>query len=591
MSNVIYGGFKFPLVKTNRMSQEDVYTEDGMDYLYTKYTLDCQLLVTIESLAVNPSIATGNLDQRIGALRTQILQPRQRFIYGLSDTGAPLLDIGGPDIAGGPFPEAFDIVEVEGANAVIMTFRITAHSSDCPDDDKEFLSNRFEVTSSYNQDFFATRTTTGKLVMKGDRDPQPDEFRNVVMPLLPKSFRRKSMDFKVSSNGLELGYTIVDEEKFFLDRASTTADGTYTEEAVKKGVFVWAQIEITLSAPRNFSKGALVIRAVDIAFSRLEDFDFLESASITEKLFENAISLRVRARKRPNKIVRGPKGLFLFGQKTGGPIADLSRQVIDNLPAKKVAFDGGELLFDDPDFPAEHSADLSIRNEEIIRAAVAAWREPCVSLPSELEFVPWDEEPPEDDLEDPEPDIQFTVIPADESFPEPLYSESHKLITGDGSLMYLDATMEIDYITRENTIQLPIATSKELSELVTADNVFVDLSRPTMVKRVSWSFERLGGHPEVPAAISRYFVPDTSPPAEARLLRKSINPVTPELSADGLSTVYRLSGSYEYGFDRVLKENEKALDAGTLPWDQRSLDNNRIPTANFKTDFTEDGQP
>ncbi len=589
MSEVIYAGVKMPLVKTNTFAQEAVYSEDGLDYLYTKFTLDCRCLLTQDSLRVSRVPVQNDLDLSIANIRKLLLQPRQDFRYSLSHGGSPVIQVGGPDPAGGPFPQGMDIVEIHGGNAAIVAFRIVAHSTDgCGDDresdrEKEVLSNRYTSTMNYDQDFYATRTVSGRIVFRGKQGVQPDEFRDLVMPELPKGFRRRSMSFQVASSGLSLSYTIVDEEHYDFDSASTTSKGSYSEWTEQGGVPVYGEIDISLSAPKNFRKDILIARAAEIALSKFTKFDFLETARVTEDLFRNAISLRVRALKVPGSIKRMKDGVFLFGEKLALPTDEPSAFIRQLLPRQPVLAAGEEFEFDDKDFPDDHSADLSVRNQDIIKALVAEWKRVCGGTDLEKgRYGPSENDTPKSDLDDPGRDIVVEVITADTFLPKPLYSEDHKLQTDAGSAMYLGGDMKVDYYTNNHILNLPIADTPH-TELVRTDgdgnpvsgvmndpdpffdeSVFVLMSRPTMKKRITFSIERIGEKPQVPNAVSDYIVPKTF--VKARLIHKSINPSTIRLGADGVTRVFRISGVYEYSFNRALREREKELDIGVMPW-------------------------
>jgi len=596
VSYVKYGDIQMPLVKTNSFAQEPIYTEDGIDYLYTKFTLDCQCLLTYDSLLITPVSHISDLSRQIATLRPQLLQPRQNFRYSVGETGDAVVDIGGPDPAGGPFPQAFDIIEIQGANAAIVSYRIIAYGDVCGENrederEKEILSNRFSVTTSYDQDFYATRTMTGKLVLRGKKGLQPDDFRNVVMPTLPHGYRRESMSFQVSSNALSLGYTIVDKEKYVIDRVSTTSKGTYNEWTERWGVPVYGEVEISLSAPKNFDKKNMISRAAEIALSRFTEDDHLMSTSVTEDLFSNAISLRMRAMKASGKMTREKNAKFIFGETLGDEIAPPANKIISRLPIQVVRADDKLLRFNDITFPDDLSADLSIRNKKIIRAAIAAWKEPCggTELPKDR-FGPFDQEPPEDDIDDPAPEISFSLIEPDEEQPDPSYSELQKYT----KFMFTDAAMEINYDTTTNEIQLPIAGNEVSDDNAMNnedtkydENAFVTLSRKQMVKRIDFTVERVGAYPYVPKAVDKYTVPGTK--VKARLLKKVIKPISTEIGVDGATRIIRISGTYHYGYSRALRETEKALDTGQLPWINVPETFRIIPTDRYITGITEDG--
>ncbi len=590
MSDVIYAGVKMPLVKINNFSQESIYSEDGLDYLYTKFSMDLQCLLTIDSLKINSGVLPGGLDinQLIVEVRRLILQPRRKFRFSLGHNASEIVEVSGPDPAGGPFPKSFDILEIHGANAAIANFRIEAHATDGCGDDDDILSNRFTVTNVYDQDLYATRTVTGKLVLRGKKDVNPDDFRNVVMPELPHEFRRKSMSFAVSSSGLELGYTIVDQEFFNIDRVSTTSSGTYTESVEKLGTKLYVNVEVALSAPKNpakkFSKKLLISRAAEIIESRITSQDVVLSHQYTEDMFSNAITLSLRAWRVPQGI--GRFKFFLLGETLAKDLPDPSRDITRNLSDEKVLVDGVQIPFNDDSFPATHSADLSIRNKKIIKLAIAAWKEPCTERDlRDVQYVPFDEDLPETDLINPET-LEIEVI----ELKEVVVPEYHSRFISEP--LYTDASIEIDYSTTTRTLQLPIAEfipraldnpESKSPGLAFDDNVFVELSRPTMTKTITWTFERSNILPDIPEPISDYVVPETGNQIRGKLLSKTISPVSPELLADGKTRIFRISGTYVYGFNRVLQEKEKALDIGRTPWDPNSVTENVISPDRFIT--------
>ncbi len=582
MSEVIYAGVKMPLVKTNSFAQESVYSEDGLDYLYTKFTLDCRCLLTQDSLRVSRVPVQNDLDLSIANIRKLLLQPRQNFRYSLRHGGSPIIDVGGPDPAGGPFPQGMDIIDIHGGNAAIVAFRIVAHSTDgCGDDrlsdrDKEVLSNRYMSTMSYDQDFFATRTVSGRIVFRGKQGIQPDCFRDLVMPELPKGFRRKSMTFQVASSGLSLSYTIVDEEHYDFDSASTTSRGSYSEWTEQGGAPVFGEVDISLSAPKNFRKDILIARAAEIALSKFTRSDFLYTARVTEDLFRNAISLRVMGYKIPASIRRGEGGKFLFGTTLALPTDEPSNFIRDNLPDQPVLAAGVSLPFSAIEFPDNHSADLSVRNQDIIKALVTEWKDVCGGDSLEKgRYGPSENQVQKSDLDDPEPEIFFEIVASDSEFPVPLYSDDHKGFTDNESNMYIGGDMKIDYYTNTHTLNLPIADvpfdesqNKDVMENSNSsfdESVFAIMSRPTMTKRISFTMERIGAKPQVPNPVQKYTVPNANG-VRARLIHKSINPSTMRLGADGVTRVFRISGVYEYSFSRALREQEKELDIGEMPW-------------------------
>lgn len=128
MSVCKYNNVYLSLTKINSLAQEDVYSDDGIDYLYTKFDLDVNAVVNMDAKPAmsNAAVDTAEtLSVYIRRLRQQLLMPRQLLevklgadsaIYNQATIGAlqNLLIVTAPDAKGGPFPKACNIRQVGG---------------------------------------------------------------------------------------------------------------------------------------------------------------------------------------------------------------------------------------------------------------------------------------------------------------------------------------------------------------------------------------------------------------------------------------------------------------------------------------------
>lgn len=124
--------------------------------------------------------------------------------------------------------------------------------------------------------------------------------------------------------------------------------------------------------------------------------------------------------------------------------------------------------------------------------------------------------------------------------------------------IYDDVAVENHYEFDPNTFMLPITSPAGYAGQKAA---FVCLSEPTLATWVAdWSVSKRGIAPTVPSE-------ETSDP-NVVLLYKYIDPNMLKLMGNGTTVVYRLSGTYVYGF----KDSSKAkMYHGRPPWMAKSV--------------------
>jgi hypothetical protein len=91
------------------------------------------------------------------------------------------------------------------------------------------------------------------------------------------------------------------------------------------------------------------------------------------------------------------------------------------------------------------------------------------------------------------------------------------------------------------------------------DVEIVTVSRPLLIRRVSYEAERIGTWPEIPVPAD-YDIPGGG---RAKLLRCRIQPLAPTLAPDGIRLLYRVEAQYEWAITRAFSAAD--LDVATLP--------------------------
>jgi len=622
LSKVIYNGVYLSLTKINSLGQEPLYSEDGIDYLYTKFDLDVSAVVNLDAKLTmeNEAVRTATtMSNYIGELTRQLNLPRKRLsvqlgadtaVYNQSVNGPlqMLLSSSAPDSRGGPFPRGVTIRQVGGSKTLLVQFQIQTFIFDqrCADRDvpKRVTSNRWEMSFGYDTEGMATRTTRGTLVVDGKQDGiNADDFRYFAIPKIPSGWRRKRMDFNLSSDGLKIGYTIEDAEQYYAyPEGLTTVEGSYTESTTKAGALLYIDMDISVKGPKNVTKEWLVQKALQLIDSRVnwsnfpqnaanagKSNDVLESASVSEDLFENKVSVKVRIFKAGDnlgnrKVVQSTLGKF------GKPLSyeDFLGQT------KKLEQDGT-------------TGYVEKYGTAGLRGVYAAWHnDPCVDVDrlddrtSEDKAVANKETESEDGPPTPPPPETTVSVDTENKWIE---SQSWGKKSNDHKRFpYTDCEIKQEIKTEKNIKALPVQRPpvrsiddfpESVGELPKRKPISTDtpsnqqpsfgqtpspswsapqrefwfpsdlimLTPPMQERIVTFNAERAGAWPLIPRAFERLAGGDV-------MTYQHIRADSPTLAADGQTYVYSVSGIYKYLMPFYIDEQAKNsfMWAGKLQW-------------------------
>ena len=193
----------------------------GTDYLYTVFRLHVRGIYNPES-TVSGAGAPPTTDI---AIRHALLTPRSTLIYSqhalngqasvvfTSPSGAT-----GVDAHNGPIPLALNVTQVIGTKSWVIEYAIETYINENTAATKSvLLSHRWRMEESIDQDYFTTRTITGRAIFRTDRlatlSAVPDDFRTYMAHPIPGGFRRESIHVAASEDGSELDYHLVDRQQ------------------------------------------------------------------------------------------------------------------------------------------------------------------------------------------------------------------------------------------------------------------------------------------------------------------------------------------------------------------------------------------
>jgi hypothetical protein len=353
MSLVTYNGVVLPYPMHSQFSQEAVKDESGTDWMYLKFDIAVQCVVSSDYMRLLLPDLEGvrNPDSPAAVMtivRTRLMEQRKKLsviVNGVeliprSPNGVTI----GIDAKNGPEPKTVDITALN-SEAFIVTFRIVAHywqstNQEYVDDrlspptatGSPVLNNRWSETVQIDKFLASTRTRSGTFVIRSDNAERitADQIRTQMAVLgLPDGFMRESATYTQSTDGLSIKYDIVDREYFKAPpKGAYEASGQLTINTSRLGAITTGEVRLTLKGTNSdaFSpQSKLLLAAVSIASQKLyvtgaqtlgevgkrgRGFAYLERASVSIDMYQNTVTVVIAARiQRGKKRIAGTTAL------------------------------------------------------------------------------------------------------------------------------------------------------------------------------------------------------------------------------------------------------------------------------------------
>lgn len=586
-TNVYYNGVELHNVVTRHWDQEIVYDESGTDVLFQRYHLQFEGLLHLQgrTLASTPAwIAQqggGGPRNHITAMYEAV---RQRLAESNRDLqvyidNAMVLEIRAAgknmatsDLENGPKPKHVEITSIASDQVFRVMFEIEGAIGDCRNGNKQsVLSNRWSVGEVMDGDFYTTKTVRGRVRFSSSIRPNPLSMRSVVVPGLEKGFKRESLDYVVSANGLEAEYTVVDRQVHYAAPwPATKIEGTYSE-GTDDGITFFSDCHIALQGPPSARKRELLtlaIRCIEARTGQLagavNDKVLVVSAVLTEHIGEtNSVEAHIRLKRtfdendlptalanlRQNVI---GKSLTLPGYNpnisTAPELYGYARDTGTRNPATLFL---AQCYLQMP-CDASHKPNAAGRAGAAPAAAGAAgagaWSMSAGDTAGGGGGV----------FSAAAGGTAIIGFVADGNLPPgkgPNFSREH------AAAAYIICRQRSKFTTKHCRTQMPIA--RKLSKKTAKDDtaVIFTLGAPQFVREIRVDFERLGDWPEIPEPIDTIGDGDLT----YVLLKHWDMPYPPTLSPDGSTFIYRIEAFYLYGCNRPPQPNE-ATRIGLLPF-------------------------
>lgn len=487
----------------------------------------------------------------------------------------------GKDLNNGPKVRVIGLTQITGDTLIRAELEFEICKMECDPNGSLYnasgvLSNRWTVSDDIDNNRQTTRTWSGTLRTMTSV-VNANSFRGLVVPKLQEGFRRDSMHFLVSEDGLSLQYQVTDREiAYSAPSPATSWDLSTTERVERSGQnHNYVDVDVRLSGDRNVDKKRLVQLATAIADAKVfggnkqRNNAFVESISYTDTYGDNGSSIALRLTAIRTGRPGGNDGA-IFGMQAaqiGRPIDDA-----DVARAADRTYDSNISRGADPNDPIEISGPISL-----VGAWAAYIQSPCSNLHQ---------------INPPAPPATSAAEGQEGAKPPSLQARIVETIPDDGTLdsmsqeqdeaMYVTWICESTYQTDSLRAHCPIAAGSNAGFGGSLGNPAPTQSQDTSVvislgaglsKRIMRvSSERLG---EPPAVIN--------PPSEFvdengithTLLDSRQLYSTSERTADD-KRLYRADYQYEFALSRALTAvsgitSALVLRVGAKPWEKSEV--------------------
>ncbi len=578
MSQLRYQDIILTQILTTEFKADPVYTEDGIDYLYTQFELRCESLIHPSTIQQTNSLLAGMKQvELLNLLEQQLNQPRGTLEYSNGDQ-IILSSNAQSDIRNGPFPHQVKVTSIYGSETAFVSFTIRTALRQCCSNgsNPQYLSNRWRELVRIDEHFLSRKIRRGKLIVSATAFANPDSFRYLVCPAVPLGFQRIQSEYIVQSDGLALLYTFIDQELSVMPPDSTIqSDGEWIETIEPSGKR-FAEFRLHLIGPaansgngmprqsgdyRRLNEANLVQIGLNAALNRSQMANlnnpqnlllqngmlsgFIASLQVRAKLHRNEVSIIMKTELNPWQKPNPMPGNLQ-------PLAISNFAHLDVIPwnpdGNTLASEIGGNSLAGTITPAIDPGFRSFAGLELVASALS---DPCLqqnilqSNPGSGNFNTGISSAPQVGSS------ALSVNPAElflsfEPLPEPWLDLQNDLLIPSG--IYTEYQIQDRWLEKQNVVMIPSTTPSSISVAIPVASVLIE-------REVTWVAERIGQIPDLPS-------PNLGN-TNLVLLSQSIQADPPVYVGPNSNTIrYRVHGVYRYG---VLDPNLIQLAAPILP--------------------------
>ena len=491
----------------------------------------------------------------------------------------------------GPKPIRLDVRSIKGQSFSIYyeieTWLPFCEYSGLP---QGVLSCRWESILDIDHEYYYQRTTNGILVLNAQWvNNQVNGFQivsnaaNIIFPPLLPKWKRETVRLVMSPDNLNLSFQIVDKEQYVaIPRPAVNIEANYAEISPPEGmgkatsgtaialmnfqqlnmdVHIWG--DPNAQFPNSYPtmgattlnpdklKWALMKIMFQIVFSRIQfpfttvgetwqQNQFITHFELGENVMKPEVWCRISALQ-TRRLESGPAGSPAVWQGDDGVFT------LTNVAQP--------LLLDDM-IAQVNTMPCSLGNyATFLFVQSICPKSPCDNIYGAVVAGQYTA-PPTTVYSAKFNTISGTQSPSGTSYPTSMSQANY-------NHPFTDFTATVDYNTHNNVIQLPIMNDSQVggSGVMEAtpfgavapsrDAVFCTTANPTTRKIVHWKASRMGAWPKAPRPDSLDFHGDSAP--KDKVLKYQVGFGEVEISNDGVTRHYSISGVYEIGMARRLQ--------------------------------------
>jgi len=609
---VTYNGVVLSNVLTREWDQSVVYDDSGTDPLYSTFRLRFEGFLHGQIGGVvwagsnrNHADTVANYEDA----RARILQPRCELSVSVANSLGAAREIlhvapataatnrADRDVDNGPKPRSFKILQIVGAQCLKVAFDIECSKVECVAGYQIHtggqssgggkvpplvLNNRWSIEEELDEACFLTRTVSGRLRLSKAVASTGIDGKYLVVPGIERGFRRRSITFSTDKTGLTCDYRVVDRQIHTAAPWPARTMNVRHTQGIADGINCRSEITVRMEGDPTSGKKLLIQRAIQIVDAKLKILgkgrkageDYIpESFQITDEIGErNAIEVSCRIIEQ----IGDPKLNVLQGLKER-MATDLK---LDKLPGEPGSYDPS---VSKPPSPYGYDVRGGERRPTVLALLACYLQTPCYDQHQIAQGSTEDADDEDSDenrklyrpdvMEAHETDTSISYKPSQ-------WSDSHR------SYLYTYARMLTRYERDECRVQLPIARKlapppdpeNPDAEEDTADTCEVFRLAPAQFRRVlEVDVERAGVWPEIPDAADTY----QDGTLKGWLLEHWNEAHPPSLSADGVTSIFRLTAFYKYALNRPPTKKE-TLRVGAAPHTKFTADDNLLDPAIYQ---------
>lgn len=603
MSQITYNSIVLDFVKTDMIERTPNLSDDETEYKYTDWIITATFLYNPAATSYvmgqqKPGVMPPTTDTGI---RHYLMQERFPLTYtsgGESILTIPALFEDGStvDSNNGPIPQYCNIVRIAASRLFYVSYSIKCSVIECPDGllTPAIASSRYSRSESVDVDrkYLSTLTTTGITYFRSDvlavLGNNADFYRSAIIPPLLRGYRRKEIQYMLSSDGLKIDWATIDEEQiqdlgnYAENSQSASAVGivkmglTYRVSQLMKSNLGVASlgsictVDTWCDTEKGSSRYGALIFLFTCALDKLSsilNIGILSSCDIMEDIFENHVEMRMSF-----TVLDDAAGYSGIALPIVGIIAATSPLSPDRPAVPYQDFTIASLPplnGSNPNAPYS----LGTRGSAAYQLAVNAFADACVRDASETTTINQDATgfscDPTTGNQAPQIGKSCAVVrayysPATPGTGVPASIRQNTVTSeaqGTSKNIYLKYEIVSNNVTSKGISTLPKAVQGTLAGIF--DCVNIQLFQPVSRKVVEFSIDRIGCPPDIPNPNPPD--PPTGQQQNYTLLSAIVSPIGVEVMADGATQVYRVTGTYTYSM-LVANDNNMVIPFDVPSW-------------------------